>query len=613
MNRDIRSVAGYAAVFFVATIATIAWTRYSGGLALFWPGTAIAAALFLSLPYRNWPIPAGILLILSSIATAVFGFGPAPAVPLAFVNIGEALLTAFLLRKLRPEGDYVASGPGFMMLIVCAGLVAPIAMSFAGGFIAWQTVGGTWLMHIFAWIVGHGLGSLLVMPLVLMIAAEARIDGQSPNVLNFSPRRSAEFLLVMALIAGVSVAVIFQVKYPLLFLPMVPVVLASYRFGRVGGTVGVLVVTVVGAASLALEIGHFASLALTMAGKALFLQFYLAVQLLIALPLAIALDQRERLVADIVQREALQRLISDHSDDALLHLDRDGLIQFASPASRDLSSLDRLEGESLSAFFGAFDREFVEQALSQARTSPGSTRIIERSVTRGHATLWLEAKIRAVYSAGTVRSFVVTIRDVTARKLDELQAAREARTDALTGLPNRRAFLDMLEEQLVHAREAPFALALIDLDHFKRINDTYGHDAGDVVLKKIAGLMREHTSRTCFFARVGGEEFAMVVTRDKAAAAPALCEHLREAIAQKRMADQDGRPLSVTASIGVARIAENCSASIAMNLADGPLYAAKAAGRDTVRAAEQEGQWPDADIAPMRSGSELREGGLAAG
>ena len=117
MRREVQSIVGYAAAFFAATTATIFWTRYSGGLALFWPGTAIAAALFLTLPYRKWAVPAGILLVLSTIATAFFGFGPGPALPLAFVNIGEALLTAHLLRKFRPQGDYVTSGPGILALI----------------------------------------------------------------------------------------------------------------------------------------------------------------------------------------------------------------------------------------------------------------------------------------------------------------------------------------------------------------------------------------------------------------------------------------------------------------------------------------------------------------
>ncbi|WP_366524109.1 SulP family inorganic anion transporter, partial [uncultured Hyphomonas sp.] len=207
----------------------------------------IAAALFLTLPYRKWAVPAGILLVLSTIATAFFGFGPGPALPLAFVNVSEALLTAHLLRKFRPQGDYVTSGPGILALIGIAGFAVPITLSLFGSFIAWRAVGGEWWLHTMAWIVGHGLGAMLVMPLVLLISGYARSDGAPDMSLRLSPRRTVEFIFVLALIAGISTATIFQTGFPLLFLPMVPVVLASYRFGRLGATVGVLVVTVVAA------------------------------------------------------------------------------------------------------------------------------------------------------------------------------------------------------------------------------------------------------------------------------------------------------------------------------------------------------------------------------
>ena len=124
--------------------------------------------------------------------------------------------------------------------------------------------------------------------------------------------------------------------------------------------------------------------------------------------------------------------------------------------------------------------------------------------------------------------------------------------------------------------------------------------------------MREHTTRRCFFARLGGEEFGMIVMRDAVEDAPEICEHLRQAIADKRMADQDGRAFSVTASIGVARIAETCSPSMAMNSADGPLYAAKAAGRNTVRLAQREGHWTNTDSTASLARPERQELGVAA-
>ncbi|HBM05233.1 MAG TPA: sensor domain-containing diguanylate cyclase, partial [Erythrobacter sp.] len=91
-------------------------------------------------------------------------------------------------------------------------------------------------------------------------------------------------------------------------------------------------------------------------------------------------------------------------------------------------------------FFSEFDRKKVDRALDKASRHPGRTEILERSVGRGGKTRWLEAKLRAVETSGRkVCGFVVTIRDITARKLEELEMTREARTDTLTGLPNRRA------------------------------------------------------------------------------------------------------------------------------------------------------------------------------
>jgi diguanylate cyclase (GGDEF)-like protein len=244
----------------------------------------------------------------------------------------------------------------------------------------------------------------------------------------------------------------------------------------------------------------------------------------------------------------------------------------------------------MAAFFSAFDREMVAASLEKAAEQPGQTKILERSVEHDGETRWLEAKLRAIETSRSKASgFVVTIRDVTERKLDELQASREARTDPLTGLPNRRAFLDMLDSKLRTAEQAPFAFALVDLDHFKRVNDSYGHTVGDAVLTQIGRIMHDMASEDCFFARLGGEEFGIIATGPVAEIAPTICERLRLAIQQKPMSDNDGGSFHITASIGVAAIGERCSSSMAMQAADGPLYMAKASGRNCTRRAQDMG------------------------
>jgi len=315
--------------------------------------------------------------------------------------------------------------------------------------------------------------------------------------------------------------------------------------------------------------------------KALFLQFYLATLLLIAFPMAVIIQQRQRILDELGDREAMQRLIADHSDDALLHLDSSGTIRFASPASTRLSGRGSVEQLHLAAFFSEFDRKKVDRALDKASRHPGRTEILERSVGRGGKTRWLEAKLRAVETSGRkVCGFVVTIRDITARKLEELEMTREARTDTLTGLPNRRAFLDILERRLDVADQEPFGLAFVDLDHFKQVNDTHGHAVGDKVLSEVGAIMNGMASDTFFFARLGGEEFAIIVKRPLAEAAADICERLRLAIEKHPMADSDGKAFTVTASLGFAMISESCSASMALQAADAPLYLAKASGRN---------------------------------
>lgn len=583
MTHPVWRIVSYGAVFFCVTSFTIFWTRFSGGLALVWPGTAIGAALFLALPRADHAKAFVVLVALNTLATSLFGFGPGWALPLSLVNVFEAWFIAWLLVRCRPQRDYVDSEMGIVALGFLAGLVGPATAAVLGAAIVTQIVGGSYVFHALSWLVGHGLGTLLAMPLALLLAAYKKHGVVSPR----EGARLWPFIGMILLTVGVSAIAFLQSTVPSLFLPVVPLVFASFRFGRFGASIAVLIISLAAAGSLGMEQGVFAGLAIALWQKALFVQFYLATLLLISLPVAVALKQRQRFMEELVDREAMQRLIADHSDDALLHLDQHGKVRFASPSSSRLSGHEENEGLHLGAFFSDFDHEVIAESLETAADHPGRTEIIERSVERDGKTRWLEAKLRAIESSKNQASaFVVTIRDVTNRKLEEIQASFEARTDALTGLPNRRAFLDILETRLEVADKKPFAFALIDLDHFKRVNDAFGHTVGDNVLKEIAEIMRKSETDDCSFARLGGEEFGMIATGPALENASSICERLRLDIEQHAMTDVDGGQFSITASIGIASIAEKCSTSMAMQAADGPLYSAKASGRNCVRRAQ---------------------------
>jgi diguanylate cyclase (GGDEF)-like protein len=158
-----------------------------------------------------------------------------------------------------------------------------------------------------------------------------------------------------------------------------------------------------------------------------------------------------------------------------------------------------------------------------------------------------------------------------------------ALTDSLTGLPNRRALTRQIERELARARRYGRALtiALLDVDHFKAINDTHGHDVGDRVLREIGRTAREELRDTDALGRWGGEEFMLIAPETSLSQGQALAERVRTRLADARILDT----LRVTVSIGVAALCGDEELKDVIRRADDALYHAKTAGRDRVATA----------------------------
>jgi diguanylate cyclase len=158
----------------------------------------------------------------------------------------------------------------------------------------------------------------------------------------------------------------------------------------------------------------------------------------------------------------------------------------------------------------------------------------------------------------------------------------EARTDGLTGLPNRRAFDQRIDERFARwsAHKKGFCLALIDIDHFKKVNDTFGHPAGDTVLREVAGHLQTFVENGIEVARYGGEEFAILFDNSLDSAA-AILEKVRTAI-QNRKIVSDGVHIPVTISSGVSLILPDERIGKMVRRSDEALYAAKAGGRNRI-------------------------------
>ncbi|MGM0593947.1 MAG: diguanylate cyclase, partial [Pseudomonadota bacterium] len=190
---------------------------------------------------------------------------------------------------------------------------------------------------------------------------------------------------------------------------------------------------------------------------------------------------------------------------------------------------------------------------------------------------------------GGITHFVAVKEDMTERKRLEEELRRLATTDSLTGVANRRHFISITADEVTRCtRQAhPLSFLMVDVDHFKSVNDTYGHGIGDDALKRLAQTLTESMRPHDTVGRLGGEEFAIVLPEADAEEALAVAERLRQAVSEIVL-DTDKGPLQFTCSIGAATYgAQDDGIESLMNRADDALYAAKTGGRNRVVRAER--------------------------
>lgn len=185
--------------------------------------------------------------------------------------------------------------------------------------------------------------------------------------------------------------------------------------------------------------------------------------------------------------------------------------------------------------------------------------------------------------SGKFSGMLVILDDITNRKLMEEKLNRLATTDALTGANNRHRFLERGEEEVARTKRynRPLSVIMLDIDHFKRINDTYGHAAGDDVLRLLSENCRQVFRKTDVFGRIGGEEFAAVLPETTLQQAEQVAERLRSTLQRLQLTGPDGL-IRFTVSIGVAEYKEGQQLEHILYYADQALYKAKRLGRNRV-------------------------------
>lgn len=580
-----RSVA-IGLLYFVAAAITIRFTRFGGGAACLWVATALLAAELALHRKSDWPLPIACATLAGLVASALYGIGLAGAPLIAPFAIGEAVLAAFLLQRWNGRPDLGSLG-GVIVFLGVMGVLAPALSGLGAAFIIAALTKTTFAANWSSWYLGHALGNITLTPLALLALSGEMFAG----IAALRKRHKAEGVALVVLTIGVSILVFGQTVYPLLFLPLLPLTIAAFRFDRLGGAVAIVILASVGGGLSLAGNGPVQLIAGGPNERALFLQFYIASAVVMTLLISAELVQRKRLLVALRESEARYRMIADGSSDVILNLTVDGVIAYASPSIQELGGYDpaALLGTSATALVLADDRDMVVRAHRETVANPHSAFIVAyRGMTATGATIWCETHTRAITDeAGAVVGVVSAIRDISAHKSVQAELARAADTDPLTGVINRRAFDSALEARLadVAAGRGTGVCAVFDLDFFKQVNDRHGHAAGDQVLCVFAEVVRRSLRADDVIARIGGEEFAVILWNTNPAEAQAVCERVRGEVEDLSIAIGVNSAVRFTFSGGLAPIGLGQSRHHVLRRADDALYRAKRAGRNRLELA----------------------------
>ncbi len=288
-------------------------------------------------------------------------------------------------------------------------------------------------------------------------------------------------------------------------------------------------------------------------------------------------------------RELHFRKLTEHAADAILIISAGGICTYASPAVFDISGRapEALVGRNLSDFIHGDDLAHVQsEHLAILRGEKKSTVFEYRARHYDGRWQWLETNCQLTVDAAGKSTVISVIRDVSHRKAVENRLTTAANTDHLTGLANRGQMMDLLSEQMALSANmaSPLCVAMIDVDHFKTINDGFGHAAGDDVLRIISSRCKSKLRTQQLCGRFGGEEFVVVLPDADIGDAHKICDRLRSAIENEPIKIGTSQ-ITATVSIGIARMVGGETLEQFLNRADIALYLAKNSGRNQVRLA----------------------------
>ena len=539
-----------------------------------WPPTGIALAALVLLGRRFWPA----VFIGALFANLWTGVPLVTTLGIATGNTLEALVGAYLLCSVTDFRPSLERARDVVLLALLAGGVSTAVSATIGVTSLWignqvdaNDLDTAWRV----WWLGDMGGDLLVAPFLMVVVTIWR-----RHDFPVTTARVVEAVALTAVLAGVSVLA-FSGNVPITYVVFPPLIWAALRFRQIGATTGSLIVATVAVLYTAGDMGPFVRH--SQDDGLLLAQTFVGVAAITTLLLAAIMSERER-------AEQLFHKVFEQGPVGMVILGPDQRIEETNDSLCTMLGYERGElDRRMLTELGHPDDLDVDAELERELLAGeiGSYQVEKRYFTKQGEVVWANVTATTLSDeAGSPRGLTI-LDDITRLKGLQTELRYFAEHDPLTGLFNRRRFEDELERHCAYAGRYGLTGALLvgDLDNFKFVNDSFGHRAGDQLVRSVGARMRERLRRTDTIARLGGDEFVVLLPNVTEADAMRVAQELLEAVRDHSIVIE-GRRVSATMSIGVCLFrGEELTPLELLGSADLAMYEAKNAGRDRIAVA----------------------------
>ncbi|MDX1692434.1 MAG: EAL domain-containing protein [Ketobacteraceae bacterium] len=564
---------GLTFVYIAGAQAGLSLSVFYGDVSPLWPPSGIAVAVFWLFGWRWWPMillgDVAIALSLNqSLQTGLWG---------ALTQSIEAAIAVGLISqlKLRPELNTFRDAFWFICTVAILPPAVGGALGAANLFLLGEITAGHIMQSAITWWLGDALGILIITPLITCW------QQQRPLMKLFMERWLLTTLITCIIFLGLFRY--FPENTSLMFFLLLPyVVYSAIYMGTQGTSLSLLVLSLFVLGEGIINPGDDFMYAVKMAfiGTCAMSGYFMS-----------ALIRENTLSRNALTEEKIKAQTTLESiSDGVIATDLDGKVLFLNPTAEKITGWSDKAAAGCSILevcplFEGHNGDHQLHPVTQflSRKAQDQDHYIYRFPNRKSELRVIDARIKYWRIRNSVAGTVIVLRDVTDEASLKEELSFQAYHDEITGLPNRRAFNDELADTIAQRKsEQKYALIYMDLDQFKLINDTCGHEVGDLMLIEIGELVKDHVKHGGFAARISGDEFGLIIPMDNEPHAMAVAESLRSRILDYRYHHED-LVFSVGASIGLTYIHErDKSATAVLARADIACYQAKETGRNKI-------------------------------